>query len=181
MRLVFNLLILVFTVSCTQNNSKISYEPNPSLEARINEISDQVAQQLKREFDLQPCGFGGGTMNGVRMLALSFDYCKPMHLEQARKVLIEAGSLFLKAINDDEIIRPNLVNFPFEPKNIEIRIFFYPPKEIQILSSEKLIVASLTEGVLRYKIDHPQNNSLLTICSETYDEALGKLKEAVSF
>ncbi len=122
MRFFLFLIASIFITGCMQNSSVIDYISSPKSQL-ANEISKQVALQLKKEQDLYPCGFGGGMMNQIRMLALSFNYYKPINIEQGRELLMAAGSLFLKTINEDERIRPYLDTYPFQPKNIEIRIF----------------------------------------------------------
>ena len=78
-------MISYFLFSCTQNNLDDTNIPNPKSQL-ANEISNRVALQLKQEQDLYPCGFGGGMMNQIRMLALSFNYYKRIEIEQAREL-----------------------------------------------------------------------------------------------
>lgn len=83
----------------------------------------RVAVQLKKEKDLHPCGSGGGMMDQIGMLALSFNYYKEIDIDTGRDLLMTTGKLLLNSVNEDERIRPYLENYPFLPKNIEIRIF----------------------------------------------------------
>ena len=167
--LILLIVISFFQFSCTQNN--LEYTPKSQL---ANEISNRVALQLKKERDLYPCGFGGGMMHQIRMLALSFNYYKPVEIEQARELLFSAGSLLLKTINENEQIRPYLDTYPFQPKNIEIRIFLKAADKFAI-EDEKLCGISMLDGILEYEIHDPKTKKLTTIYSETYEEAMEKL------
>jgi hypothetical protein len=179
MRLCLFLIASIFIAGCMQNTSETDYPSSPK--SRLaNEISKQVALQLKKEQDLYPCGFGGGMMHQIRMLALSFNYYKPVNIEQGREMLMAAGSLFLKTINENDEIRPYLDTYPFLPKNIEIRIFLMS-SDGSLVDPGKLYVISLIDDVLRYQIDHPETKKLTTIYSETYEEAAEKLNLTVNF
>jgi hypothetical protein len=173
------LVAIVFSlVGCTQNSLENTYIPNAKSQL-VNEISNRVALQLKKEQELYPCGFGSGMMNQIRMLALSFNYYNPIDIEQARELLIAAGNLLLKTINANEQIRPYLDTYPFQPKNIEIRIFLMTSNGSSV-DPEKLYIVTMTDNILRYKIEHPETKKLTTIYSETYEEAIEKLNMEVN-
>lgn len=140
-------------------------------------VRRRVAYKLKKEKELYPCGTGAQMMNEIQMLALSFNYFKPVTIEQSRQLIIDAVDEFVAAVNADTDIRPYLGNYPFEPKNIEIRIFIenldYSP-----LPKGALSVISFSDGVIYFRIDDPQNNALKTIYSEPYSEAVKRLKNS---
>jgi hypothetical protein len=146
-----------------------------------NELKYKAAIQIKKEKNLQPCGSGGGGVEKIRMLYLAFDYYKQIDVEEARELLIDAGNLFLKLINEDEQIRPYLQNYPFLPKNIEMAIFFKNPDGSEVDSGKLSILVLSKNEKLRYEINDPETNHLITIHSETYQEASEKLGLAVSF
>jgi hypothetical protein len=172
--LLFLVAIIFFLTSCSQNSLEDTCIPN-SKSQLANEISNRVALQLKKEQELYPCGFGSGMMNQIRMLALSFNYYNPIDIEQARELLIAAGNLLLKTINENEQIRPYLDTYPFQPKNIEIRIFLKPLGSFDI-EGKKLCGISMLDGILEYEIHDPETKKLTTIYSETYEEAIKSLR-----
>lgn len=174
MRIFLILLVMFFIKGCTQNvqNSPYNSERTP------DGIMHQVAMQLKREKNLIPCGSGGGNgeMNKVRMLYLAFNYYKEMDIEEARTLLIEASNIFLKTINEDAGIQSHLVNYPFQPKNIEMTICFFKPNKKDV-NFEKLNIISLRSGKIKYKINNPITKFLETILIETYEEAEEKVNK----
>ena len=108
-----------------------------------------------------------------------FDYYNEIDVAEARELLMTAGNLYLREINDNEKIRPYLANYPFKPENIQIAIFLENPNGSKT-ASEKLSIITMKEGVLRYDIGVlDSRNALITICEETYDEAAAKLGTVV--
>jgi hypothetical protein len=173
MRIPFlSLFLMVFIYSCGSPSADSTYLPDK--QSLAIEVRNQTFAQLKVEKELIPCGTGSGMMDQIRMLAMSFNYYKEIDMLQARQLLIDAGTVFLKNINANEQIRPFLQNYPFKPENIQIRIFLYNPngKEPDF---GKLTVISLIDGELRYKIDNPETNSFRVIYRETFDQAQAKL------
>ena len=85
---------------------------------------------------------------------------------------------FVSVVNTDESIRPYLVNYPFEPKNVEILIFLQNSDGSQIIPG-KLTCMRAGEGVLTYNIEDLETQRLVTIHKETYEEALLKISEPV--
>lgn len=138
-------------------------------EKLADEIIKKVAYELKREKGLIPCGTGGQMMDEIQMLALSFDYNKNISIEEGRQLLLTAIGEFTSAINRDERIRPYLANYPFLPKNVQIRIFLKNPD--RSTQPDRLVVVSAINSVLEYEIDDPNGPLFKTIHKETYEEA----------
>ena len=112
-------------------------------------------------------------MDQIRMLALSFNYYDEIDIDQARELLVVAGTKFLSTINSNEKLRPFLKNTPFTTENIEIRIFVQKPNGKEP-DQGKLTVLSMVDGILSYKVDNPETNRFRTILKETFEEAEAK-------
>jgi hypothetical protein len=136
-----------------------------------NEVRQRAAIQLYREKGLRLCGTGGQMMDQIKMLALSFDYNHEIGIEEGRDLLITAMRNFLAIVNEDKTIRPYLTSYPFQPKNIEIRIFIKNPDQSDP-EPGKLCVVSALEGVLKYSTTDPSLPLFKTVHKETYEEAL---------
>lgn len=137
-------------------------------------VRRRVAFKLKKEKELYPCGTGAQMMNEIQMLGLAFNYFKPIDIEEGRKLLIDSVDEFVAAVNADVEIRPYLGNYPFEPKNIDIRIFM---KNRDGSQTERGLIRCISsiDGILEYDISDPQTGRLRTIFKETYAEALQRL------
>lgn len=172
MKLGFILSLLFFVCGCGGDFFYTSSEK----ERLSNEVIRKAAKQIREETGLIPCGTGGGALDQIRMLAISFDYKNELDIDSSRKLLIAATEKFVSIVNSDEKIRSYLINYPFQVRNVEMRIFIQK-KDGSNLEQGKLVVISVTEGVLKYKVNAPDGWGLDTIYQETYEEALQKLNE----
>lgn len=169
------LLILLLLSGCDVTLPEDNYWNNEK-EVLCNKVAHQAARQIYQETNLIPCGSGGQAMDQVKMLALAFDCRRLLTITSARILLVKAVDTFAKVVNNEEKIRPYLGNYPFEPKNIEIRIFIQKPDGSDF-GEGQLTVASFTDGTLNYKIS---SSHLVTIHSESYAEAVAKLRLSVA-
>ena len=161
-------------VSCNIDRFAITYRISDK-EKITDEILNQVAIQLKKEKGLIPCGTGGQAMNQIQMLALSFDYRQPVDIDKSRELLITAVDTFVAAINANEAVRPYLGNYPFTPKNIELRVFLQNPDRSNVQSGQLSIVTSIA-GVFNYKIQETDYPLPKTIHHEPYEEAVQRFQ-----
>ena len=173
MKLYIFVIFTLLITSCIKKRETIDYTDL----AIVNEIRKNVFLKLKKETDLYPCGAGGQMMHEIQLLACSFNYYHEVDINQARELLLKAGNVFLKEINESEKIRPYLANYPFKPENIEIAIFVYN-SDGSDQSLEKLRVITLWKGVLSYKIGILDSQDFRTqIYEETYEEAMAKIND----
>ncbi len=170
---LFTLLILLG--GCITPPS--SYIPSEK-EKLCNEVTRIAAKEIYNKTGLIPCGSGGGAMDQIRMLALSFNYPYEVDITEGRKLLIAALETFMSVINEDERIRTYLINYPFEPKNIEIRIFLQKEDGSNV-ALDSLCILGAIDGILSYRIHKPDGFGLDRVHEETYEEALEKLKSAM--
>lgn len=172
------LLILIFLVtSCT--NSKTFSKPLSKKQELATQIRKQVAYKLENERGLSPCGIGAQMMNQIEMLALDFNYYKPININEARELLIYATNQFANEVNETNEIHPYLANIPFNSKNIEISVYLRSPDGRDVGPND-LSIVSMIQGQLKYKINDRQTRQLKTVFTETYDEAVEKLKNGES-
>jgi hypothetical protein len=173
MRIFCFLFFVVFITSC--DPPYVGDNPYmPSKGALVNEVTNKTLVQLKKEKELYPCGIGSGMMHQIRMLAIGFRYYKEVDIDKARELLMEAGTLYLNTINAKEQIRPFLQNYPFQPSNIEIRIFLQKTNGSEP-DPGKLTVVSLLKGRLRYKAASHESQWFDILLEETFEEAAAKL------
>jgi hypothetical protein len=168
-RVVFFLGVFLLLSSC-------SVDPHlqPSEKGRIaSEIRSQTARKLEAEMGLIPFGFGGQMMGQIERLCLTFQYRHPVNIENARRILVQAGSKFMNEINSNEKVRQYLSNYPFEPKNIEIKIVLKKTNGSKVEKGELALIA-LRDGMLQYNFND-SDYSFKTI-EETYEQALEKLQ-----
>ncbi len=168
------LLLAILMMACSQTlppDLRVSEK-----QKLANEVRRKVAKQMKQEANLRPCGTMGQMMNEIEVLGLSFFYFQPVDIAEGRKLAVQAVEAMLKEINQEPRIRPYLVRYPFQPRNVQITIHLRNPDNSEP-PQEALQVVRASEGMLRYKIDDSTRNGLITIYKETYQEALDRLAD----
>ena len=110
-------------------------------------------------------------MDHVRMVALSFHCYRETDIATARGMLVRAAQECLEAYNNNDEIRPYLANYPFEPKNIEIWMWFYQPDR-RDLPPECLQFAIAINGKISYDDIDPETLLSHTMHKESFEEAV---------
>jgi hypothetical protein len=167
------LIVIIITAilsGCTFGSPSLSPKERVS-----DEILNKVIFDMQKKYDLYACGTGGEMMDEIRMLAISFFYYHPIDIDEGRQLLISAIQHLVDEVNNNPEIRPYLANYPFQAKNIEIRVFICNPDGSNINPGMLSVVSSIN-GVLKYKIDKPGGRGFITVHQETYEEALEALK-----
>jgi hypothetical protein len=163
------LIAIVALILCCSCNKVASYRV-PQYERDANEVTAQVARKINQKTGLKLIGTGGGMINQINSMAMSFAYYRDLSMEEARELLVYCVEEYLDAINANEKIKTHLSCYPFTSKNVEIMIFIYredrrdPPVGF-------LTVADEICGKMIYKIQQPGLPSMKTIHEETYEEA----------
>lgn len=168
------ILITALIISCSKN----SYQPSQKQNS-INHVRKKAAYSIQKKYGLIPCGTGGQAMDQIQMLALMFDYRQPIDMERGRELLIKSVEEFANEINTDPTIRPYLVQYPFKPENIEIRIYIHDRQGNHFAEDQLCVISSLT-GTLNYIVPDDKPPGLKIICQETYSEALKRLEDTRS-
>lgn len=148
----------------------------PDYERMADGITSATAQKIERETALRLIGTGGGAIDHIRKLNMSFEYLGEMSVDQARELLVYCVDGYLSAINEHEQIRPHLIHYPFTPNDVEITIFI-SQRDRRKVPVGALAVVSERKGVLNYDTRQEGTNFTKTIHEETYEEAF-KIVEA---
>ncbi len=145
-------------------------------------ITAQTAKILTKRHQLDVIGTGGGCMDHVNMLALSFLIYRPLTVESAREIIVDCVEEFLFQINSNEEIRPYLKNYPFTPKELKISIFSHTEKNEAVYDPYISVVSNSTrhdstQTMLWFRTKAPdQPFGYKTEIEEDYQEALRIVK-----
>jgi|SRR5579872_2789377 len=173
-----NKLFRLFLISLIITGCNLPQPADPREEQRlINDVRRQVFTKLKKEKELVPFGTGGQTADGIKMLCLAFLYYKPVDIDTGRKLLIDGLNELVSAVNAEKDIHRYLYNYPFEVKNAEISISIHKSDGTDF-GEGKLCIISAQNGILEYLTWNPDKNSLITVFSETYEEALQRINSS---
>ncbi len=174
MRIVLQVIgIMFFTCffySCTSlEHQTLDYEQ------MADQITDKTAKKLQKKKRLFLVGTGGGMMNDIQMMSMSFFFYREISMEEARSLVVYSAKKYLKNINENEEIRPHLHDDPFTAKNIEIWLWVCNPDGSD-LDSEKMSFILLANGKIAYCSDILGYYEPLH--EETYEEALNIVNNA---
>jgi hypothetical protein len=138
----------------------------------INQITKEVAEQIKQKYDMHLVGTGSGENKGINMLGISFAIYRPLKRDEIRPLIIAASQLFLEKINSAEGLRPFLKKYPFTIENIKIFYTAYSSKNVEPVFDPYIAGGFLDKTHITYLTHGPkdryQYNSEYT---EKYEEA----------
>jgi hypothetical protein len=141
------------------------------------EITKKTAITLRDNYNLYLVGTGGQMMDDIQVLHMGFDFFQEVDLKKARELMVHAISEYLREINANEEVRPFLHEYPFEAKNVEVRIWFYAPDHSR-LPPDKIYYSSSIDGILNYYIRGKETPTRESIYEETYEEALKRMNQS---
>lgn len=171
MRVFFRHVVIIamitFLLGCS---SSFGYQV-PNYEKIADKLTEKTARKMQEQKHLYLVGTGGGMMDDIQAMHMSFHLYQEVDLKTARELLVYVVNEYLAKINNNKEIRPYLHDYPFTPKNVEIRIWIYQPDGTSP-ALDKIYYISALEGILTYYLDLPETFSRKAICKETYEEAL---------
>jgi hypothetical protein len=168
--------VYILILGSCQSGLTTSSHQSPDYVKKAHAITAQVARKIQQETGLRLIGTGGGMMDHIRMMAMSFAQYGVVTMEEGRELVIYCVQEYLAAINGCEEIRDNLAHYPFTPRDIEIAIFIRGPKNEDVPIGEFNAVG-IINGILDYNIEQSGFPSMKKIHKETYDEAVKIIQE----
>ena len=177
MKKIYILLIILFFNGCSQGPSKNRFQISED-EKIVNRVLNIGASNLKKKYGLIPIGSGGQMMYEVKKLRLVFNYPNPLTENQAKVLVINATEEFLQVINNEEPLRQYLANYPFGPKNVEIKIFLQDSRGKSV-QPEKFLVIKTMGGFVTCIAKTPGTHEYRDVFHETFEEAKKKATEQV--
>ena len=166
MRINFILLMLLIFLSACKSKQQ------PEYITLADKITGQVCEEITLPKDLHLTGYGGALIYDVKELALHFDACECLNLEEARKLYIEMTETYLDYINEDEAIKPYLHNYPFTIQNLDLTIAFLDRSGAhQGNGCIAFIFFNPKTSEIFFRTYNPDNDKLTPFHEEPYEEA----------
>lgn len=126
---------------------------------------------LKRTHHLNCDGSGGGFMDNINNIHLSFSGVKNLSIDEARILIIESSEELLNRINNDIKVRPYLSHYPFTEKGISLLISL-DKKNGDRVDSDFIAFVFTSNGMVYYDVYDSQENLLKKVYEEPYKKAL---------
>ncbi|MFT4551700.1 MAG: hypothetical protein ACI9S8_000316 [Chlamydiales bacterium] len=166
-------VILVFIIpSCSGDSHQLSEK-----ESFGYKIIGTTAKVLEKRYKLQVIGSGASMPDMVRSLNIHFRIDRPIEKLEARKIIVDCASELIKNMNNSEVIRPYLQNYPVTSQNIEVTLFSYYPDGSRVYFPLVHSVAVRRGGIAFFTKDPEHEFGYKTEEYETFEEALEILKQ----
>lgn len=171
------LLIILFSIGYSYEKKKNTKYCSPPYVEMASKIRSEIAQKLAKRHSMKISGISGGMADCVNMLGLDFQIQGPLTKDELRRILINSVLELLKAINENEEIRPFLKNYPFTEKEIIITLFVKDKSGGNIFDPE-IAVASSWHGTMNYNTNDKENMYVYKQkIKEDYETALKIVQE----
>lgn len=141
------------------------------------EIRGKIGKKLTKKHHMDLIGVGGGMMGSVYMIGLGFQIHHPMDRNEARERIVDCVEELLKAINENEEIRPFLRDYPFTTKNVQVSIYIDHPDGRPIFDPDIEIVSVFESNDITFcTVDQTNTMKYKNQYREPYQEALAKVR-----
>jgi hypothetical protein len=97
-------------------------------EEQMNAILHRFTKDQQKERHLETIGTGSAMPDKIKKFIVRFISNEKLDRNQARTLILDCANDLLIMVNDDEIIRPFLIEYPFTYNNIDIVICFVNEK-----------------------------------------------------
>jgi hypothetical protein len=143
----------------------------------VYKIIGEKSKLLAKRHKMCAIGDSVGMPSGVvHMLGGSFQKEKVRSLSEARRIIVDSGNEFLRAVNANEKLKPFLIKSPFTIENIRISI--YLEANGFDITGNRLAVIGLSKGRIYYNYEGKvESRGYSKEIEETYEEALKKIQE----
>ena len=142
-----------------------------------DEVMYSYSKKMKKEKDLHAFGMGGELMTNVKVLTLKYLSDRKTTVDEARLLVVDCVEGLLKDVNNHKGIRPYLNDYPFTAKNLEFGIIFMDDNGDFIEGDKVLGSVSMIKDQIYYREGIPKTNRFKKVHEETYEEALGIVRE----
>lgn len=135
-------------------------------------ISREYTDLIEKKFPSLKCdSVGAAAMTDVKKLIYGFTSRQHLDPDAASRLVCECAEILLEMVNSDEKIRPYLSKYPFDSKNIGVRIAFSDGVEESFVPKQFVASASVGNGELVLWKYNPQTLQLEVISALPYKQA----------
>lgn len=132
-----------------------------------NSITSPFCRELEKTQHLALIGSGGGMIENVESISLTFTSRQKVNVDQGRAMLVEIVEPLLKRVNSCPELRPYLDHFPFTADDLDISVLFQTPSG-DFINEPFLASLSVYKGKASYAKYNPITGELTTIYLEPY-------------
>lgn len=176
--------IFLLILSPLLGTPMILRNPNPSFQIPddpTNRMRSKLIRQLCQKYNMEPCGIYDQAFDGIiEAIGADFEINKILSKDEIRKILVDCTEEFLKEMNANKEIRPELKTYPCTAKNVRISIFITDPSREKTYDPN-IAVAVILNGTIHYRTNDKDNQfQYKSKTEEPYEEALKLVKKSAS-
>ncbi len=138
-------------------------------EIYVDDISAKFAEEMRKEFEIVPTGFGGCMPEKIDEIAVQFHFDKQVTIDEARWLVITLKQKLADLVNNHEKIRPFLAEYPFPSSRADISISFQRNSDMKVKNIEFIHVG---RNKIYYCKDNPEKGNFDHLLIEPYEDAL---------
>ena len=168
-RLLLSLCIVLVGLSTATMPAEEKQEVD--YEVYVNQIVRSVAKEAKERFDLICTGDGGRMPYDVQEIEVHFCARRRATIEEARQLEVACTEMLVRHINQHELIRPFLGEYPFGPNRASVAISFIQ-KDNSSYTDGSVAFVFQARNKLFYRREDPVTKNLMPILDEPYVEAV---------
>jgi len=140
----------------------------------LRQLQKDYVSYIQENTNLVCTSIGSTGLDPIEGFLFYFRY--PERVEQseihkARKIALNCSETLLSMINSNEALRPQLIEYPFTNKNIEVQVLFITNKNDPI-ESKSIQWVTVNKNGLKYDIHSDQKYGYITLVHESYPEAV---------
>ncbi len=148
----------------------------PATADPLEQLVKEHASEMYKRHGIILSGMGGQFLHGFKVLNLAFDWPKKSNEEELRLVLIDGVNQVLEALNRNEELRNEMVDYPMTPVNIDYTVSLEDDDGGPI--RDGLSSCSTSNNIVYFFEVVPPNGAVNIYHEETFEEAQQKVAEA---
>lgn len=167
---MFRFILFVLSMYTTLAHGVIT-----DFRSQLDRVTTESVKKIETKHKVTCCGGGGGTMHGVESVFLSFQVEGHVSIDQARCMIVDAVEVYQQTINNNLLLRPYLLEYPFPLTRIKM-VFFVDNSDDAAI---KLFALSATNKERVAKIEYAvsdHKNMHKKVLEETFEEAKEQLR-----
>ncbi len=128
------LLILILYTLMLHINAYIDSQ-EPDYIVLTHKLAHESSNKMAIKHGMQIIGSGGAMMQCVEEVDVRYSINRLLNKEEARKIMVDVIDDLSNTLNNDQKIRPNLIEFPFPESRLSVIIFVEHSAQTKLLHS----------------------------------------------
>ena len=145
----------------------------------IQNLKKDLINKLEEKYAYIVRDTAGRIAGKIHDCSFECDKIAEVDINDARILLMDSVEHSLNAFNNDENLKPHMVNYPFTEKNIGFGICFVDKQGYRI-SSKHIARAVLIRDTIFYSVYDSDNDKLIDVYKESYEDSLAFFKNKKS-